>query len=109
LQGVVRVRKLVRLGNPAGAVGGREEETVVRADVQPAHAVAESKGATTASHTRVDHGEMDPHRHVGERVRQHERALEDVPRADPVRDVDDAGFGGDGRDDAVAGADEVVL
>src|SRR4029079_18622145 len=57
----------------------------------------------------IDDGEMDAERHVGERVREHQRALEDAARPDAVRDVDDAGVGCDARDHPVAGADEVVL
>jgi hypothetical protein len=52
---------------------------------------------------------MDAHGHVREGVSEHERALEDVLGLDPVGDVDDLDVGGDPLDDALAGADEVVL
>jgi hypothetical protein len=52
---------------------------------------------------------MDSDGHVRQRARKNERALKDVRRRDPVRDVDDVGLGRDPLDDAVAGADEVVL
>ena len=45
----------------------------------------------------------------GQRVRQHERALEDRLWRDAVGDVDHPRVGRDPGDDAVAGADEVVL
>ena len=57
----------------------------------------------------VDDRQMDSLGHVRQRVREDERALEDVRRRDPVRDVDHVRLGRDALDDAVAGADEVVL
>ena len=47
-------------------------------------------------------------RHVRDRVREHERALHDRARGDPVRDVDDLHVGRDPLDHAVTGSDEVV-
>ena len=109
LQRVVGVGELVRLGDPAEALRGRQEEAVVGADVQPPVAVAQRQGAPAASHARIDDGQVDARGHVPERIRQHERSLQHVPRADPVGDVDDASLGGDRRDDPVTRADEIVL
>src|SRR5438128_8194034 len=52
---------------------------------------------------------MHAHRHVRQRIREGERALQDASRPDPVRDVDDLHIGSEPLHDAVAGADEVVL
>jgi hypothetical protein len=99
----------VRLGHTAEALCGRQEEPVVGADVQPALPVAESEGAATPAHAGIDDGEVNAGRHVGERVRQHERPLEHVPRTDSVRDVDHVRVRRDRCDHSVTGADEIVL
>ena len=109
LQRVLRIRELVCLGHSAEALGGGQEQPVVGADVQPALPVAQGESTPAAAHARIDDREVDSGGHVGQRVREHERALEHVSRPDAVRDVDHAGVGRDGGDDAVAGADEVVL
>jgi hypothetical protein len=58
---------------------------------------------------RVDDREMDALREERKRVREHERALQHAVPRDSVRNVDDLRLGRDPLDDAVAGADEVVL
>ena len=108
LERVARVRELVRVGDP-GALGGREEQAVVRADVEPALAVAERERAAMAADARIDDREVDADGHVGQRVREHERPLQHRLGGNPVRDVDDLGLRRDPLDHAVAGADEVVL
>ena len=109
LQRVVGVRELVGLGDAAEGVRGREEETVVGADVEPPLPVAQGESAPPASHAGIDDREVDARRHVRERVRQDERALQHMPRPDPVRDVYHPCVGSDRPDHAVARADEVVL
>ena len=52
---------------------------------------------------------MDPDRHVGKRVGEDERTLQDPLRGDAMGDVDDLDVGRDSLDDAVTGACEVVL
>src|SRR5438045_1685334 len=52
---------------------------------------------------------MDAVRHVRRRIREHERALENVSRRNPMCDVDDLRLWCDPLDHAVTGADEVVL
>jgi hypothetical protein len=47
--------------------------------------------------------------HVGKRVREDERALEDVLGRDTVRDVDDVRVGRNALDHASTGTGEVVL
>ena len=66
-------------------------------------------GFRSLADARVDDGEVDARGHVGQRVREHERALKHVLRRDPVRDVDHLGLGRDALDHAAAGAGEVVL
>jgi len=109
LQRVLRVRELVGLRHTAEALGGGQEESVVGTDVQPSLRVAQGESTPVAPYARIDDREVDSGRHVGQRIGEHERALEDVSRPDPVRDVDHASVGSDGGDDAVTGADEVVL
>ena len=57
----------------------------------------------------AENGEVHADGHVRHRVREHERALEHLLRRDPVRHVDDLHVWGDRLDDAVTGADEIVL
>ena len=109
LQRVLRVDELVRLGHSAEAVGGRQEKPVVGAHVEPSLPVAEGECAPAAPHAGIDDGEVHPRGHVRQRVRQRDRALEHVSRANSVRDVDHARIGRDRRDHAVTGADEVIL
>ena len=92
-----------------GSLRCGHEQAVVRADVEPAFLVAQRERPPLAPDAGVDDGEMDAHGHVGNRVREHERALEDLHPRDPVRDVDDLRLGRDPLDHAVAGPDEVVL
>ena len=98
----------MRLGDPR-PIDGRQQETVVRADVQPALGVAQRQRLVDGRRPRVDDREMNPDRHVGQRVGEHERALQHRLRRDPVRDVDDLGLRRDALDHSVTGADEVVL
>ena len=88
LERVLRVRELVRRGDPR-PVGGRDQQPVVRADEEPSLLVAQRERAARAADTGVDDRQVDADGHVGERAREHERALEDLLRRDPVRDVDD--------------------
>ena len=97
------------LGHAAEALGGGQEEPVVGTDVQPSLRIAQGESTPAAPHARIDDREVDSGRHVGQRIGEHERALEHVSRPDPMRDVDHASVGSDGGDDAVTGADEVVL
>ena len=57
----------------------------------------------------IDHRKMHPDGHVRQRVGEHERALQDGLRGNPVGDVDDLGVRRDALDDTVTRADEVVL
>ena len=107
-QRVCRVRQLVRLGD-AGARRGRQQEPVVGPDVHAPLPVAKSERTPWASYTGIDDREVDPDGHEPDRVRQHEGALEDRRRRDPVGDVDDLHVRGDALDHAVARADEIVL
>ena len=109
LQRVVGVGELVRLGNATEALGRGQQQPVVRADVQPSFAVAQRERAAATAHAGVDDREVDAGRHVRQRVREHERSLQDVAGPDTVRDVDHASLGRDRRDHAVTRADEVVL
>ena len=74
-------------------------------------AVGVSKGERTAvaADPRIDNCQMDTDRHVRQRVRQHERALQDGLGRDAVGDIDDLGPRGDPLDHAVTRSDEVVL
>ena len=105
---VVRVRELVRRLDPR-SLGGRDQEAVVRPDVAAPIPVAECQRPPGTADTRVDDRKVAPDRHVRDRVREHERALQDLLRRDPMGDVDDLRLGRDPLDHAVARADEVVL
>ena len=76
LERVLGVRELPHLGD-ARSLGGGQQEAVVGADEQPAVAVGDREGAARAADTGVDDGEVDADRHVRQRAREHERALED--------------------------------
>ena len=104
----VGVRELVRGLDPR-ALGGRDQQAVVGPDVERPSRSRSASGPARAADTGVDDGEVAPDRHVRDRVREHQRALEDLLRRDPVRDVDDLRLRRDPLDHAVAGADEVVL
>ena len=108
LERVGGVGELVRVGD-ARAVRGGQEQAVVRADEDAAVGVAQGERPPVAAHARVDDGEMDADRHVRQRVGEDERTLQHRLGRDPVGDVDDLRVRGDPLDDAVAGADEVVL
>ena len=71
--------------------------------------VAQRERAARSSDSGVDDGKVDAHRHVRERVAEHERTLEDALRGNPMGDVDDLRLRRDALDHAVARADEVVL
>src|SRR5258708_4535300 len=89
-------------------VGSRDQQAVVGADEEPARPVAQRKRPARRADARVDDGEVHAFGHVVQRVPQHERALQDRLRGDPVREVDDLDLGRNALDHAVAGADEVV-
>ena len=103
------IRELVRLDDAAEALGCGKEQPVVGTDVEPPFAIAERERAARAADPRVDDREVHACRHVRQRVRKRERALEDPPGTDAVRDVDQLRVGRDPLDHAVAGADEIVL
>ena len=105
---VLRIRQLVRRLDPASA-RGRQQQPVVRTDVQPALRIPERQRPTWAADSRIDDREMHADGHEPDRVRENECALEDRRRRDPVRDVDDLRLRGDALDDPVTGSDEVVL
>jgi hypothetical protein len=86
-----------------------DEQPVVRADVEAAALVAQHDRAARTADARVDDREVHALRHVRQRAREHERALQHLLRRDPVRDVDDLHVRRDALHDAVARADEVVL
>ena len=109
LKRIVGVGELVRLGDTAEGVRGRQQEAVVRTDVEPTLPVAQGERAPPAADPRVDDREMDARRHVGEGVREDERSLQDVPRPDAMCDVDHPRVRSDRRYHAVTRADEVVL
>ena len=109
LERVLRIRELVRLLDPTELLGGRNQKAVVGPDVDATFTVAQGEGAPCAADARVDDSKMDTKRHVGERVRERQRAREDLPRRNTVGDVDDLDLRGDLLHHAVAGADEVVL
>ena len=109
LEPVGGICELDRLLDAAEPVGREHEKAVVRADVHAAVAPAKGDRLAVAAHARVDDCEVDALRHVRNRAREHQRALDDVVRRDPVRDVDHLGLGGDALDHSVARADEVVL
>ena len=71
--------------------------------------VAQGERAAMASHARIDDREVDAARHVGNRVGEHERALQHRLGRDAVGDVDDLRVWRNPLDHTVAGADEVVL
>ena len=71
----------------AGRCRGRRRAARPRRAARARGARRRRPGSTTARWT--------PTGMYGERVREHERALEHVPRRDPVRDVDDLDVGSD--------------
>jgi hypothetical protein len=93
----------------AEPLGRRHEQAVVRPDEEPAVAASQRQRTARATDPWIDHRKVNAAGHVRRRVREHERALEDMLRRDPVRDVDDLDLGRDRLDHAVAGTDEVVL
>ncbi len=99
----------MRGGDAAETVGRGQQQAVVGADVQAALAVLEHERPAGAADTGIDHGEVHAGGHVRERVREHERALQDASRPDAVGDVDDLRVWRDALHHAVARADEVVL
>jgi hypothetical protein len=108
-QHVVLVRDLDGLLDAAEAVRCHEEKAVVRPDVGPTVGAAESDGLAVGPDARVDDRDVDPDGHVGQRVREHERALKDVLRRNAVRDVDHVRVRRNALDHAAARAHEVVL
>ena len=109
LERVRRVRELVRRLDAAVSLGRRQEQAVVGPDVEPPGRVAQRERASLSADAGVDDRKVHAHGHVRERVREHQRALQDASGPDAVGDVDHADVRRDARDDAVAGADEVVL
>ena len=75
------VRELVRLDDAAEALGCGQEQPVVGADVEPALRVAQRERAARAADAGIDDREVHAGRHVRQRVRERERALEDPARA----------------------------
>ena len=108
LERIGGIRELVRRRRSRHA-RRREQQAVVGADEVAAVAIAERERPASAADAWIDDGEVNADRHVGERVREHQRALQDRLRRNPVRDVDDLGLWRDPLDHAVARADEVVL
>ena len=106
---VVGVRELVRLCDAAELVRRRDQQTVVRPDMNAARAVAQRERAPRAADARVDDRKMHALGHERQRVRERQRTLQDGLRRDAVRDVDDLDIGRDPFDHAVTGADEIVL
>ena len=108
-QAVPRVGQLVRgldrraRRRPASAGRCRARRRCGRRSLRTAIArrLPPTSGSTTARWT--------PTGMYGDRVRQHERALQHCLRRDAVRHVDHASVGGDPCHHAVARADEVVL
>ena len=108
VEGVLRIRELVR-GLDPGQIRRRDQEAVVRTDEVPALSIAQRKRAPRAADARIDDCEVHADRHVRQRAREHQRALQHLLRRNPVRHVDDLRLGRDPLDHAVACADEVVL
>ena len=108
LERVRRVRELVRGLDPR-PLGRRQQEAVVRPDVEPPLLVTQRERPPGGADSGVDHREMHADGEVRERVREHERALQHLLRRDAMRDVDDLRLRRDPLDHAVARADEVVL
>ena len=69
--------------------GGRDQQAVVRPDVVAAILVAQRERPARAADTGVDDREVARDRHVPDRVREHQRSLQDLLPRDPVGDVDD--------------------
>ena len=109
LERVLRVHELVRLGDPAELLRGRDQQAVVGPHVQPTLTIAQRQRAARAPDPGIDDGEVYAGRHERQRVRERQRALENSLRCDAVRDVDDLRVRGDAFHHTVAGADEVVL
>ena len=109
LERVLPVRDLVRRLDAAELLGRRHEQAVVRPHIQPPVRPADGDLSAIAADSWVDDREVHALGQVRQRVREHERALEDALRLDPVRDVDDLDLGRDPLHHAVAGSDEVVL
>ena len=74
LERVGGVGELVRLGDPC-PLDRRQQQAVVRADVESAFGVTQDESAPVTTDSRIDDGQMDTHRHVGQRVRQYQRPL----------------------------------
>ena len=106
-----RIRRVGELAglDDAGTVRGREQQPVIGPDVMTPFRITHDERPPVAADAGVDDGQMDADGHVRKGVREHERSLEDGLGRDPVGDVDDSRLGRDPQDDAVAGADEVVL
>src|SRR5262245_45489212 len=109
LERVFRIRELVGDVDAAELLRSRDQQAVVRADVDATRPVAQSERAARAAHARIDDGEVHTRRHERQRVRERERTLQHALRRNPVRDVDDLGIRRDPLDHAVARADEIVL
>ena len=105
---VLGVGELVRLLDAATA-RCRHEQPVVRPDVQPTFGVAQYESPSRPAHAGIDDREVNADGHEADRVREHQRPLQDGRRRDPVGDVDDLRLRRDALDHAVAGAHEVVL
>jgi hypothetical protein len=85
------------------------EDAVVRANEAMVRGLDED-GTARCAHAGIDHDDMDgPLREIGPALGEREARLAELVRLDFVGDVDDAGAGRDGGDDAFHHADEVVL
>ena len=77
----------------AAAAAPIREQPVVGTHQYPPVARAQRERPAFGAHLRVDHGEMDPHRHVGQRVAQHQGALAHRVAPYAVGDVEDLELG----------------
>ena len=108
IEHVSRVVQLPGVGDTPLLLGGGNEQAVVGPDIDPPGGVAHRECSPVTAHSRVDDGEVHALRHIGDRVREDERALKHRKRLDPVGDVDDGRLRRDPGDHAVARSDEIV-
>ena len=109
LEAVWRARDVHHPLHAAAALPGEAEQPIVGTHEHPPVAGAQRERAPFGAHLRVDHGEMDPHRHVGQRVAQHQGALPHRVAPYAVGDVEDVEIGPDPADHPVAHPHEVVV
>ena len=104
-----KLSELVRLGDPAQLLGGRNQQPVVGPDVNAPVCVAQRQRPPCATDPRIHDGEVDSLGHERQRVREGQGPLQDGLRRDAVSDVDDLHLRCNPLHHTVAGADEVVL